>query len=93
MNMTNENLDLKKMITLYVSAGMYQEYQQQAKKTGRKAAELIRDAMDEFSKNNFHKKQKLGSMDFSNGVKLKAGVIDFLEDDWRNDFLDSGVKL
>jgi len=85
--------DIKKMVTLYVSSVLYQDYQNQAKKTGKKTAELIRDAMEEYSKNNFHKKQKLNTLDFSDGVKLKAGAKDFLSDSWRDDFLDSGVKL
>lgn len=89
----NENTDLKKMITLYVSTMLYQDYQQQAKKTGRKTAELIRDAMEEYSQNNFHKKQKLASLDFSKGVSLKPGAKDFLSEDWRGEILDSGIRI
>lgn len=92
--MTNLNSnDIKKMITLYVSSVLYQDYQNQAKKSGKKTAELIRDAMEDYSKNNFHRKQKLSSLDFSDGVRLKTGAKDFLSDSWREDFLDSGVKL
>lgn len=89
----NESNDLKKMVTLYVSSVMYQDYQLQAKKTGRKTAELIRDAMEEYSQNNFHKKQKLSSLNFNLGVTLKSGAADFLKDDWRGEMLDSGVRL
>jgi len=92
--MTNVNYnDIKKMVTFYVSSVLYQDYQNQAKKTGKKTAELIRDAMEEYSRNNFHKKQKLSELDFSDGVKLKVGEKDFLTDSWREDFLDSGVRL
>lgn len=90
MQENTEKIDLKKMITLYVSSVMYQDYQQQAKKTGKKTAELIRDAMDEYSKNNFHKKKKMSELNFSKGA---VGGKDFIKDDWRCDFLDSGVKL
>ena len=65
----------------------------QAKKTGKKTAELIRDAMEEYSKNNFHKKQKLSSLNFSIGVRLRAGAKDYLNDDWRGDMMDFGVKI
>lgn len=91
---SNANIiDLKKMVTLYVSSVLYQEYQMQAKKTGKKTAELIRDAMEEYSKNNFHKKQKLSSLNFSIGVRLRAGAKDYLNDDWRGDMMDFGVKI
>ena len=91
---SNANIiDLKKMVTLYVSSVLYQEYQMQAKKNGKKTAELIRDAMEEYSKNNFHKKQKLSSLNFSIGVRLRAGAKDYLTDDWRGDMMDFGVKI
>ena len=91
---SNANIiDLKKMVTLYVSSVLYQEYQMQAKKNGKKTAELIRDAMEEYSKNNFHKKQKLSSLNFSIGVRLRAGAKDYLNDDWRGDMMDFGVKI
>lgn len=91
MNCTyNKNM---KPVTLYLAESQYQEYQMQAQKQGKKAAELIRDAMDYYSKTHFNQKQKLSSLSFDRGVKLKSGAKDFLLDNWRDDFMDSGVKL
>lgn len=82
-----------KPVTLYLSESQYQEYQMQAQKQGKKAAELIRDAMDYYSETHFNQKQKLSSLSFDRGVKLKSGAKDFLSNNWRDDFMDSGVKL
>lgn len=82
-----------KPVTLYLSEVQYQDYQIQAQKQGKKTAELIRDAMDEYSANHFNQKQKLSSLTFDKGVQLKAGAKDFLTEDWRSDFLDSGTGV
>ncbi len=84
---------MMKPLTLYVSEGLYQEYQLQAGKTGRKAAELIREAMEEYAEDKFVHKNKLSSLNFDYGVRLKKGSKDFLNEDWRSDFLDDQVKL
>lgn len=82
-----------KPVTLYLSENLYQSYQLQAKKSGKKTAELIRNAMDYYSETHFKQKKTLDSLNFNQGVTLKKGSRDFLEDNWREDFLDSGVKL
>jgi hypothetical protein len=83
-----------KPVTLYVGAQLYEDYQLQAQKQGRKAAELIRNAMQDYAEEHFKSKKSLKDIDFSRGVTLKAGAGDFLEDDsWKEDFLSGGIKL
>ncbi len=92
-NTNNIQLNLMKTVTVYLSQMQYQKFQVQAKKQGKKTAELIRDAMDYYAENHFNQKQKMSSLSFDKGVKLAAGAKDFLNDDWRSDVLDSGVKI
>ena len=42
-----------KPITLYVGTQLYEKYQTQAQKQGRKAAELIRNAMQDYADEHF----------------------------------------
>ena len=83
-----------KPVTLYVGAQLYEDYQLQAQKQGRKAAELIRNAMQDYADLHFKAKKTLKDIDFSRGVSLKAGAADFLADDsWKEDFISGGIKL
>ncbi len=76
-----------KMLTVYVSEPLYKTYQMQAEKKGRKAAELIRDAMEKYAQTEFKSKKCLADLDFNSNVVLKSGSKDFLTDDsWRDDF-------
>lgn len=86
--------DKKKPVTLYVSEATYDIYQAQAVKVGKKTAELIRDAMEDYAYSHF--KKTLTVEDLLMGkpkLKLKAGAKDFLEDDsWKDEMLDREVK-
>ena len=83
-----------KPVTLYVAAQLYEKYQIQAQKQGRKTAELIRNAMQDYADEHFKTKNKMKDIDFSRTVTLKAGAQDFLSDDsWKEDFTSGRIKL
>ena len=83
-----------KPVTLYVAAKLYENYQLQAQKQGRKTAELIRNAMQDYADEHFKTKNSMKSIDFSRGVTLKAGAKDFLTDDsWKDDFTSGSIQL
>ena len=84
---------LMKTVTVYLSQVQYQQFKMQAKKQGKKTAELIREAMDYYSETHFNQKQKMSSLSFDRGVTLASGSKDFLSDNWRDEMLDSGVHL
>lgn len=86
-------IDLMKTVTIYLSQLQYQKFQVQAKKQGKKTAELIREAMDYYSETHFNQKQKMASLTFDKGVTLSSDAKDFLSENWREDMLDLGVKL
>ena len=86
--------DSKKPVTLYLFSDIYEQYQAVAIKDGRKTAELIRDAMEEYAQNHFYKKHSISELNFDNGVLLKKGAKDFIEEDsWRSDIFDDGVRI
>ena len=83
-----------KLVTLYVAAKLYEDYQLQAQKQGRKTAELIRNAMQDYADKNFKTKYSMKSIDFSRSVTLKSGATDFLTDaSWKEDFTSGRIKL
>lgn len=83
-----------KPVTLYVGAKLYEDYQIQAQKQGRKTAELIRNAMQNYADEHFKTKNSLKDLDFSRGVMLKAGTKDFLYDDsLKSEFLSGRIEL
>ena len=82
-----------KPVTLYVGAQLYEDYQIQAQKQGRKAAELIRNAMQDYADEHFKTKKSLKDINFSRTVSLKAGASDFLSDDsWKEEFISGRIK-
>ena len=88
------NQSILKPITLYVGAQLYEKYQTQAQKQGRKTAELIRNAMQDYADEHFKSKNKMKDIDFSRSVKLKAGAKDFLEDSsWKDDFVSGSIQI
>ncbi len=88
------NQSTLKPITLYVGAQLYEKYQTQAQKQGRKTAELIRNAMQDYADEHFKSKNKMKDIDFSRAVTLKAGAKDFLNDStWKEDFTSGRIKL
>ena len=83
-----------KPVTLYVAAQLYEKYQLQAQKQGRKTAELIRNAMQDYADKNFKTKNSMKNIAFSRTVTLKAGAKDFLNDDsWKDDFTSGRIKI
>ena len=83
-----------KPVTLYVAEKLYEDYQLQAQKQGRKTAELIRNAMQDYADAHFKTKNSMKEIDFSRGVTLKVGAKDFLTDDnWKEDFTSGRIKL
>ena len=83
-----------KPVTLYVGTQLYEDYQIQAQKQGRKASELIRNAMQEYADEHFKTKNSMKAIDFSRTVSLKAGSSDFLTDtSWKDDFMSGRIKL
>lgn len=83
-----------KPVTLYVGTQLYEDYQIQAQKQGRKASELIRNAMQEYADEHFKTKNSMKTIDFSRTVSLKAGASDFLTDtSWKDDFMSGRIKL
>jgi len=83
-----------KPVTLYVGTQLYEDYQIQAQKQGRKASELIRNAMQEYAEEHFKTKKSMKDIDFSRTVSLKAGESDFLTDmSWKDDFMSGRIKL
>lgn len=86
--------DKKKPVTLYVSESTYDIYQAQAVKVGKKTAELIRDAMEDYAHSHFKKTLSVEDLLMDKPkLKLKAGAKDFLEDDsWKDEMLDREVK-
>lgn len=88
------NQSTLKPITMYVGAQLYEKYQTQAQKQGRKTAELIRNAMQDYADEHFKSKNKMKDIDFSRTVKLKAGAKDFLNDpSWKDDFASGRIKI
>ena len=88
------NQSTLKPITLYVGAQLYEKYQTQAQKQGRKTAELIRNAMQDYADEHFKSKNKMKDIDFSRAVTLKAGAKDFLNDPtWKEDFTSGRIML
>lgn len=81
--------DKMKPVTLYVSESTYNVYQAQAVKVGKKTAELIREAMDDYAKYHFKKSLELKDLGIEkHNLKLKPGAKDFLEDDsWKDEML------
>ena len=83
-----------KPVTLYIDTKLYEKYQMQAQKQGRKTAELIRNAMQDYADLHFKSKNKLKDLDFSRTVSLKAGASDFLTDSaWKEDFTSGRINL
>ena len=83
-----------KPITLYVAAKLYENYQTQAQKQGRKTAELIRNAMQDYADTHFKSKHSMNDIDYSRSVSLKAGGKDFLDDpSWKEDFTSGRINI
>ncbi|MBQ4496066.1 MAG: hypothetical protein II973_01025 [Spirochaetaceae bacterium] len=79
----------KKPVTIYFKELNYLIFQQMAKEQNRKAAELVRDAMDEYIQNHAKKKTSFDSWEpiSLGGMKKDAG--DWISKDYQDEMLGS----
>ena len=79
----------KKPVTIYFQELNYLMFQQMAKEQNRKAAELVRDAMDEYIQNHAKKKTSFDSWEpiSLGGMKKDAG--DWISKDYQDEMLGS----
>lgn len=83
-----------KPVTLYIGVKLYEKYQMQAQKQGRKTAELIRNAMQDYADTHFKSKTNMKDLDFSRTVTLKSDCKDFLTDSsWKEEFLSGRIEI
>ena len=54
-----------KPVTLYMLTKLYETYQIEAQKKGKKASELIRDAMEDYAQRNFYHKKSMAELKFN----------------------------
>ncbi len=79
----------KKPVTVYLQELKYLMFQQIAKDQNRKAAELVRDAMDEYLENHAGKKKSLESWQPVSLGGLKTGAQDWISKDYQDEMLGS----
>ena len=79
----------KKPVTIYLQEMKYLLFQQMAKKQNRKAAELIRDAMDEYIQNHSVASATVDSWKPVSLGGLKEGAKDWLSKDYQDEMLGS----
>ena len=83
-----------KPVTLYVGTKLYESFQEQAQKQGRKTAELIRNAMQDYANLHFKQKNSMKDLDFSRTVRLKPDGKDFLTDSsWKEEFSSWRIQI
>lgn len=85
-NMYNSTSSLKP-VTLYLLSMLYETYQIEAMKKGKKASELIRDAMEDYAQRNFYQKKPMTQLNLNRTVKARDNQKDFLSD-YKSDFMD-----
>ncbi len=79
----------KKPVTIYFQELNYLMFQQMAKEQNRKAAELVRDAMDEYIQNHAKKKTSFDSWEPISLGGLKQGADDWISKDYQDEMLGS----
>ena len=79
----------KKPVTIYLQEIKYLMFQKMAKDQNRKAAELVRDAMDEYIQNHSAAKKTFDSWEPLSLGGLKEGAKDWLSKDYQDEMLGS----
>ena len=79
----------KKPVTIYFQELNYLMFQQMAKEQNRKAAELVRDAMDEYIQNHTKKKTSFDSWEPISLGGLKQDASDWISKDYQEEMLGS----
>lgn len=79
----------KKPVTIYLQELKYLMFQQMAKEQNRKAAELVRDAMDEYITNHTGAKISLDSWEPVSLGGLKKNATDWILKDYQDEMLGS----
>lgn len=82
-----------KPVTVYFQELKYLMFQELASRQNRKAAELVRDAMDEYLENHAKQSASLDSFKPVSLGGLKVGAQDWLSKDFQSEILDSGAKF
>lgn len=80
-----------KPVTLYMLTKLYETYQIEAQKKGKKASELIRDAMEDYAQRNFYQKKSMEQLNLHRTVKARSNQKDFLSH-YKSDFMDSQTE-
>lgn len=94
MNNTYAKSDLKP-VTLYMISKLYETYQIEAQKKGKKASELIRDAMEEYAQRNFYQKKNMAELNLNRTVKSRvtsAGAENDFLSDYKSSFMDDQLE-
>mgnify|MGYP002624478428 CR=1 FL=1 len=79
----------KKPVTIYLQEIKYLMFQKMAKEQNRKAAELVRDAMDEYIQNHSTTKKSFDSWQPLSLGGIKNGAQDWLSKDYQDEMLGS----
>ena len=79
----------KKPVTIYLQEIKYLMFQKMAKEQNRKAAELVRDAMDEYIQNHSTTKKSFDSWEPLSLGGFKSGAQDWLSKDYHDEMLGS----
>ena len=78
-----------KPVTVYFQELKYLMFQQMALNQNRKAAELVRDAMDEYLENHSMQQNSLDSWKPISLGGIKAGAADWISKDYQDEMLGS----
>lgn len=78
-----------KPVTVYFNELMYLKFQQMAARQNRKAAELVRDAMDEYLENHNKPAQSLDDWKPLSLGGLVPGAADWISKDYQDELLGS----
>lgn len=82
-----------KPVTVYLQELKYLMFQHLAESQNRKAAELVRDAMDEYLSNHAKSNVSFDSWEPVSLGGLKSGAVDWVSRDYQDEMLEGGAKF